>query len=129
MAQINSIEELRRAQAAGNANGQSVTNYAEWMKILIELNEAGIKPTGNFDLDRKLRDQYTQQKQNQVQDLIDQNIPQIDANKKIQPQHNEMAKIDSKTVNDEEQRIKAEVANQTSSTANGDYWKYYHLMG
>lgn len=122
MASINSIDELKRIQAASQENGKNVTNYSEWLQILTELNSAGIKPTGDFNSDKQLLAQITQQKQDQTQQM--QDIPQVTQNKRIQPQHNDMNKMDFKTANDEEQRIKAEVANQTSSKILENYNRY-----
>lgn len=122
MASINSIEELEKVRKLSEENGKSVVNYAEWAKILTELNNAGAKPTGDFNSDKQLLAQITQQKQDQTEQM--QDIPQVYQNKNTQTQHNDVSKMDFKTANDEEQRIKAEVANQTSSKILENYNRY-----
>ena len=49
---IKSLEELERAQAAAQAQGTTVVNYNEWNQILKDLEEAGVKSTGDFNSDK-----------------------------------------------------------------------------
>ena len=44
---IKSIEELRKAQAAAQAQGTTITNYNQWEQILEDLAPAGIQSTGS----------------------------------------------------------------------------------
>ena len=46
---IKSVDELRKAQAAAQAQGVSITNYSQWEQILEDLDTAGVKSTGTFD--------------------------------------------------------------------------------
>ena len=120
---INSIEELRRAQAAAQANGGSVTNYEEWATILEDFNVAGVQSTGNFSSDVRLH--------NQLMAMIQENVNNDEiaqVQKNVKPEHQEIDKTDYKTARDSEQTIKANIANSTSSSIMADYNKYYHLM-
>ena len=51
---INSVDELRKAQAAAQAQGTSITNYNQWEQILEDLQTAGIESTGSFSGDVQL---------------------------------------------------------------------------
>ena len=120
---INSIEELRKAQAAAQAQGSSITNYEQWADILEDFSVAGIQSTGNFSSDVRLH--------NQLMYMLQQDVnktEQEESQKNIKPEHNEIDKTDYKTARDSEQTIKANVANSVSSTAMADYMKYYHLL-
>ena len=46
----------------------------------------------------------------------------------LQPNNDDLSKLDNKTSQDSEQTIKANVVNATSSTIMADYMKYYHLL-
>ena len=120
---IESIEELRRAQAAAQAQGGSITNYEQWANILEDFNVAGIQSTGNFSSDVRLHNQLMAQVQQSVDDMEVQ-----ETQKNIKPEHQEIDKTDYKTARDSEQTIKASIVNSTSSTIMADYNKYYHLI-
>lgn len=120
---INSIEELRRAQAAAQVNGGSITNYEEWANILEDFNVAGIQSTGNFSSDVRLHSQLMAQVEASVTDMEIQ-----ETQKNIKPEHQEIDKTNYKTARDSEQTIKASIVNSTSSSIMADYNKYYHLM-
>ena len=120
---INSIEELKRAQAAAQAQGTSITNYQEWESILEDFDIAGIQSTGTYSGDVKLHSQII----NQVQDMINEAVEEQKV-QQMQPQNNDLQKIDQKTTQDKEQIVKANVVNATSSTIMADYMKYYHLL-
>ena len=52
---INGIEDeddLRKAQAAAQAQGTSITNYNEWAEIMKNLSEAGVESTGSYAGDK-----------------------------------------------------------------------------
>ena len=120
---INSIEELRRAQAAAQANGSSITNYEEWANILEDFNVAGVQSTGNYSSDVRLH--------NQLMAMIQENVNNeeiAETQKNVKPEHQEIDKTDYKTARDSEQTIKANIVNSTSSSIMADYNKYYHLM-
>ena len=117
------IDELRKAQAAAQAQGTSITNYEEWARILEDFDIAGIQSTGNYAGDVKLHEQIMKQ--------VDQLIEQVQAQQneqQVQPQNHEAEKIDNKTQQDKEQVVKANVVNATSSVIMADYMKYYHLL-
>ena len=122
--EITSIEELKRAQAAAQQQGTSITNYSEWESILEDFDIAGIQSTGTYAGDVKLHNQIMAQ----VEDMIAQTVEEQNA-QKVQPQHDELTKTDQKTAQDKEQVVKANVVNATSSTIMADYMKYYHLLG
>ena len=96
---ITSIEELKKAQAAAQQAGTSITNYEEWANILEDLDIAGVQSTGTYAGDVKLHSQ-----------------------------NNDFNKTDYKTSQDKEQTVKANVVNATSSMIMADYMKYYHLL-
>ena len=121
--EISSIEELKRAQAAAQQQGTSITNYSEWESILEDFDIAGIQSTGTYAGDVKLHNQIMAQ----VEDMIAETVEEQNA-QKVQPQHNELSKTDQKTAQDKEQVVKANVVNATSSTIMADYMKYYHLL-
>ncbi len=118
---INSIDELRKAQAAAQAQGTSITNYEEWAQILEDFDTAGIQSTGSYAGDVRLHEQVIKQIQDMVEELqVEQQQDQMKA------QNNENVKTDYKS--DKEQVLKANVANGTSSVIMADYMKYYHLL-
>ena len=120
---ITSIEELRKAQAAAQAQGSSITNYEQWANILEDFDAAGIQSTGNFSSDVRLHSRLMAQ----VQEVVNQmEVEQVQKN--IKPEHNEIDKTDYKTAKDSEQTIKASIVNATSSAIMADYMKYYHLI-
>ena len=118
---IESVDELRKAQAAAQAQGTSITNYAEWEKILEDFDIAGIQSTGNYSSDVKLHEQIIKQ----IQDMVEQ-ISEEQKQEMAKPQNNE--KMNTEYKSDKEQTLKANVANATSSVIMADYMKYYHLL-
>ncbi|MGN0031848.1 MAG: hypothetical protein ACI37Q_07845 [Candidatus Gastranaerophilaceae bacterium] len=121
--EIKSIDELRKAQAAAQAQGTSITNYNQWEQILEDLNTAGIESTGSFEGDVRLHSQIM----SKIEAFI-QEAQEAEKQKQINPNNNESSKVDNKTAQDRENVIKANVANGTSSVIMADYMKYYHLM-
>ena len=122
---INSIEELRKAQAAAQAQGKSTpTNYEEWANILEDLSIIGVQSTGNYHSDVRLHSQVMAQLQENINAA-----EQMATQKGLKPEHQEIDKTDYKTARDSEQTIKANIANSVSSEAMAQYNKYYHLMG
>ncbi|MBP3846287.1 hypothetical protein J6I39_00910 [bacterium] len=121
--EITSIEELRRAQAAAQEQGTSITNYSQWESILEDFDIAGIQSTGTYAGDVKLHNQIMAQ----VQDMIAE-VTEEQKTQQAQPQNNDLTKTDQKTTQDKEQVVKANVVNATSSTIMADYMKYYHLL-
>lgn len=120
---ITSIEELKKAQAAAQAQGTSITNYEQWASILEDFDAAGIQSTGNFSSDVRLHSRVMAQ----LQEVVNQmEVEQVQKN--IKPEHNEIDKANFKTANDSEQTIKASIVNATSSAIMADYMKYYHLI-
>ena len=121
--EIKSVDELRQAQAAAQAQGTSITNYSQWEQILENLDAAGIQSTGTYDGDVKL---YSQ-----VMEKIEAFIleaQEAEKQQQMRPNNDETSKVDNKTASDKENVIKANVANGTSSMIMADYMKYYHLM-
>ena len=121
--EITSIEELRRAQAAAQEQGTSITNYSQWESILEDFDLAGIQSTGTYAGDVKLHNQIIAQVQEMIAEAAEEQKTQ-----QIQPQNNDLTKTDQKTTQDKEQVVKANVVNATSSTIMADYMKYYHLL-
>lgn len=120
---IKSIDELRKAQAAAQAQGSSITNYHQWEQILEDLETAGIESTGSFNGDVKLH--------SEVMEKIAQFIEETQATQKIQeqnPKNEETQKVNNITAQDKEHVVKANLANGTSSVIMADYMKYYHML-
>ena len=59
--EIKSVDELRKAQAAAQAQGTSITNYSQWEQILEDLDTVGIQSTGSFTGDVKLHEDLMKQ--------------------------------------------------------------------
>ena len=112
---IKSIEELRKAQAAAQAQGTTITNYNQWEQILEDLETAGIQSTGSYSGDLQLHDFVEEVQQAQKQ-------------QEMNPKNAEASKIDSQTSQDKDQVVKANVANGVSSDIMANYMKYYHLF-
>ncbi len=120
---IKSIDELRKAQAAAQAQGTSITNYQQWEQILEDLETAGVESTGTFNGDVKLHAQ--------VMEKIAQFIEETQAAQKHQeqnPKNDETQKVNNITAQDKEHVVKANLANGTSSVIMADYMKYYHML-
>ena len=117
---INSIEDLEQLKAAAAAQGTTVPNYNEWSQILSDLEEAGIQSTGSFSGDKALRDE--------IQRTVEQYIEQTKAEQAQQQQQTQTEQPEKISKTDNEQAIKATVANAVSSSIMADYMKYYHML-
>lgn len=120
--EIKSIEELRKAQAAAQAQGTSITNYSQWEQILEDFETAGVQSTGSFEGDVKLHSHMMEQ----IQMMIEE-AQAAEKQQQTHPQNEETEKIEQKTGTDHEQVVKANVANGVSSDIMANYMKYYHL--
>ena len=120
---IKSIDELRKAQAAAQAQGTNITNYSQWEQILEDFDTAGIQSTGTFDGDVKLHAQVMAK----IEDYIEQ-VQEAQKQQEIKPQNDENSKVNDKTSQDHEQVLKANVANGVSSDIMSNYMKFYHFM-
>jgi hypothetical protein len=120
---IESEDELRRAQAAAQAQGTSITNYNEWAQILQEFQENGIESTGSYSGDKA--------RMQEIQAAMQEYAAQIQEQERIQqnsPDNKETEKVQKASETDRNQEMKATVANATSSQIMADYMKYYHLL-
>lgn len=120
---IESEDELRKAQAAAQAQGSSVANYSEWEQILQQFKEYGIESTGSYAGDKA--------RMQEIQATVEEYVAELQQQERIQqnqPQNRETEKVQNITQTDREQNLKATVANATSSTIMADYMKYYHLL-
>ena len=120
---IDSEEELKKAQAAAQAQGSGITNYNEWEQILKEFSENGIESTGSYEGDVAKMNEIKIAVQEYVQELQVQ-----DVNTQNKPANTETDKVQEVTKTDRDQQIKATFANATSSVIMADYMKYYHLL-
>ncbi len=120
---IKSVEELRKAQAAAQAQGTTITNYSQWEQILEDLDTAGVQSTGSFDGDVKLHAQVMAK----IEQFIEQ-VQEAQRQQEANPKNDDVSKVDNKTSNDKDQVIKANLANATSSQILSDYMKYYHTL-
>ena len=117
---IESEDDLKRAQAAAQAQGASIPNYQDWANVLETLQEAGVESTGSYETDKLKLKELEDQVNNFIQEMQEEKI--ADDKKKEQEQ------VKDTSESDKEQEIKATVANATSSMILADYMKYYHLM-
>lgn len=120
---ITTEEELKKAQAAAQAQGAGVTNYSEWEQILKEFSENGIESTGSYEGDVA--------KMNEIRAAVDEYLKQLqvqEINNLTNPSNKETDKVQTISQTDREQELKATVANATSSVIMADYMKYYHLL-
>ena len=115
---IKSIDELRKAQAAAQAQGSNITNYSQWEQILEDFDTAGIQSTGTFDGDVKLHSEVMAK----IENYIEQ-VQEAQKQQEIRPQNDESSKVDNKTSQDHEQVLKANVANGVSSDIMSNYMK------
>lgn len=120
---IKSIDELRKAQAAAQAQGSNITNYSQWEQILEDFDTAGIQSTGTFDGDVKLHSEVMAK----IENYIEQ-VQEAQKQQEIRPQNDESSKVDNKTSQDHEQVLKANLANGVSSDIMSNYMKFYHFM-
>lgn len=117
---IESEDDLKRAQAAAQAQGASIPNYQDWANVLETLQEAGVESTGSYETDKLKLKELEDQVNNFIQEMQEEKI--ADDKKKEQEQ------VKDTSESDKDQEIKATVANATSSMILADYMKYYHLM-
>ena len=120
---IESEDELRKAQAAAQAQGTSITNYNEWSEILSEFQKNGIESTGSYAGDKA--------RMQEVQAAVEEYVAQLQQQEKIQqntPDNKESEKVQKSSETDRNQEMKATVANATSSQILADYMKYYHML-
>ena len=117
---IESEDDLRKAQAAAQAQGASIPNYQDWANVLGTLQEAGIESTGSYDGDKARLKELEQQVDNFIQEMQEQQI--------AEERRKEQEQVKDTSESDNNQDIKANVANATSSMIMADYMKYYHLM-
>ncbi len=120
---INSEDELRKAEAAAQAQGTSIVNYNEWAEILEELSQGGIESTGSYAGDKARLQEVREAVAEYVEELRQQEQVQ-----QYNPQNNDTDKVQNAAQNDREQYIKANVANATSSEIMANYMKYYHML-
>lgn len=122
--EIDSLDELKKAQAAAQAQGTSITNYNEWEQILQSFTENGIESTGSYAGDKA--------KMQEIEQALMQYAEELQAQEQVQqrerPENKETEKVQEISKNDNEQGLKATFANATSSHIMADYMKYYHLL-
>lgn len=117
---IKSLEELQRAQASAQARGSEIPNYNEWTSLLKDLEEAGVKSSGDFNTDKA--------KVQEIRATVQEYIDNLKVEQSMQQQKENTQKVKEVSETDKEQTLKATVANGTSSTIMADYMKYYHLL-
>lgn len=117
---IESEDDLRKAQAAAQAQGVQVPNYNEWQQILKDLSEAGVESTGSYSGDKA--------KLKEIEIAVDNFIKEVQTEQIAQERQKETKQVKETSESDKDQSIKATVANATSSMIMADYMKYYHLL-
>ena len=117
---IQDEDDLKRAQAAAQAQGTSITNYNEWAEIMKNLSEAGVESTGSYAGDKA--------KMKEIQQTVEKFIQEQQTEMTAKQKQQETQEVKETSESDRDQEIKATVANATSSMIMADYMKYYHLM-
>ena len=120
---IQSEDELKKAQAAAQAQGTTITDYNEWSEILSQFQDNGIQSTGSYTGDKALMENIQAQMAELAQELQEQ-----EAIQKNLPENNQTEKVQKLAETDKQQELKATVANATSSQIMSDYMKYYHML-
>lgn len=120
---IQSEDELKKAQAAAQAQGTTITDYNEWSEILSQFQDNGIQSTGSYTGDKALMENIQAQMAELAQELQEQEAVQ-----KNMPENNQIEKVQKSAETDKQQELKATVANATSSQIMSDYMKYYHML-
>ena len=120
---IQSEDELKKAQAAAQAQGTTITDYNEWSEILSQFQDNGIQSTGSYTGDKALMENIKAQMAELAQELQEQEAVQ-----KNMPENNQIEKVQKSAEKDKQQELKATVANATSSQIMSDYMKYYHML-
>ena len=120
---IQSEDELKKAQAAAQAQGTTITDYNEWSEILRQFQDNGIQSTGSYTGDKALMENIQAQMAELAQELQEQ-----EAIQKNLPENNQTGKVQKSAETDKQQELKATVANATSSQILSDYMKYYHML-
>lgn len=117
---IESEDDLKKAQAAVQAQGAAVPNYNEWQQVLKDLNEAGVESTGSYAGDKA--------KLKEIETAVENFIKEAQTEQIAQQRQKETKQVKETSESDKDQQIKATVANATSSMIMADYMKYYHLL-
>ena len=120
---IQSEDELKKAQAAAQAQGTTITDYNEWSEILRQFQDNGIQSTGSYTGDKALMENIQAQMAELAQELQEQ-----EAIQKNLPENNQTEKVQKSAETDKQQELKATIANATSSQILSDYMKYYHML-
>ena len=66
---IESEDDLKRAQAAAQAQGASIPNYQDWANVLETLQEAGVESTGSYETDTLKLKELEEQVNNFIQEM------------------------------------------------------------
>lgn len=120
---ITSEDELQKAQASAQAQGQTITNYDEWAEILKDFAENGIESTGSYSGDKA--------RMEEIQALTEQYVAELQAQEQVkqaEPQNKETDKVQKASETDKDQQLKATVVNGTSSQIMAEYMKFYHML-
>lgn len=117
---ITDKDDLKKAQAAAQAQGTSITNYSEWNDILDSLDEAGVQSTGSYAGDKA--------KLQEIEQAIKDYMEEVQVEDKSRQEQGKDEQVQGLAKNDKEQVVKANMANATSSVILADYMKYYHLL-
>lgn len=120
---IQSEDELKKAQAAAQAQGTTITDYNEWSEILSQFQDNGIQSTGSYTGDKALMEEIKAQMAELAQELQEKEAVQNNM-----PENNQTEKVQKSAETDKQQELKATVANATSSQIMSDYMKYYHML-
>ena len=120
MARVNGIEDIDELRKAAGANGAQNADYNKWDQILKDFEELGVQSTGSYQGDLSLHNQMKNEAEQYAEDMKVEQAKETQQTQQKQPEN--MAK------SDDEQAIKATVANGVSSDIMSNYMKVFHMI-
>ncbi len=120
MSKVNSIEDLEALKAAASSQGATIPNYNEWNNILSDFQELGVQSTGSYEGDLALHTQMRMEAEQMAEQMEVEQAKQTQQVQQTQPQ--QMVSTDN------EQALKATVANGVSSDIMANYMKVFHMI-
>ena len=120
MARVNGIDDIDELKKAAGAQGASVADYNKWEEILKDFEELGVQSTGSYQGDLSLHNQMKIEAEQYAEDMKVEQAKEVQQTQQQQPEN--MVKSDN------EQALKATVANGVSSDIMANYMKVFHMI-
>lgn len=118
--EIKSLDELKKAQTSALSRGSQIMDYNDWANTMEQLETAGVDSTGTYAGDKA--------KLQEIETAIQKYMEETKAEQSSKQKQSQTKQVDNNSKSDNEQSIKANMANGVSSTIMADYMKYYHLL-